>query len=162
MDNFLLEWSPQSLLGQNWTRPRVYLIDFETAVHFSSDVRTSDRLTSGLPFPDATYQRKRAPELLSSEPYCPFQLDMWQFGFHLMQMFSVRYRFVPLYRYIEADKSFQTTGIAGIDRLWPPLMSDNPADRPTAQEVFRTLGDFISTVPPKSLQKGYECDPIII
>lgn len=91
MDNFMVDFSPQSLLERNWTRPRVYLIDFETAVHFPDDVHPSDRLTSGLPFPDAEYQRKRAPELLISElhPYCPFRLDMWQFGFDLMSTFSV-------------------------------------------------------------------------
>lgn len=93
MDNFLVEWSPESMLGQNWTRPRVYLIDFETAVHFPDDVDPSQRLVSGLPFPDSVYRRERAPEFLVSESrmYCPFRLDMWQFGFHLMQMFSVKH-----------------------------------------------------------------------
>ena len=91
MDNFLVEWSPESMLGRNWTRPRVYLIDFETAVHFSDDVDPSQRLVSGLPFPDNMYGRARAPEFMVSEShkYCPFRLDMWQFGFHLTQMFSV-------------------------------------------------------------------------
>lgn len=47
-----------------------------------------------------------------------------------------------------------------MDTLWPPLMAENPADRPTAQEVFQKLGDFISSVPPKHLQRAYTCDPI--
>ncbi|KJA17230.1 hypothetical protein HYPSUDRAFT_46675 [Hypholoma sublateritium FD-334 SS-4] len=146
MDNFLVEWAPESVLGKNWTRPRVYLIDFETAVHFHDDVDPSNRLVSGLPIPDSNrYQRARAPELLVSEShmYCPFRLDMWQFGFHLMQMFS-------------------KTGIAEIDTLWPPLMSENPTDRPMAREIFQKLGDFIAEVPPRALQKAYTCDPITV
>ncbi|KJA17226.1 hypothetical protein HYPSUDRAFT_206395 [Hypholoma sublateritium FD-334 SS-4] len=144
MDNFLVEWSPESMLGRNWTRPRVYLIDFETAVHFPDDVDASQRLVSGLPFPDSMYNRERAPELLISEShmYCPFRLDMWQFGFHLVQMFS-------------------KTGIVEIDTMWLPLRSDNPADRPTAHEVFQKLGDFIADVPPQMLHRAYTCDPIV-
>ena len=103
MDNFLVEWSPESVLGQNWTRPRVYLNDFETAVHFPQDVDPSNRLVCGLPVPDSnTYQRARPAELLISEShmYCPFRLDMWQFGFHLMQMFSVSCNVnIPVYAY---------------------------------------------------------------
>ncbi|KJA17221.1 hypothetical protein HYPSUDRAFT_46667 [Hypholoma sublateritium FD-334 SS-4] len=120
MDNFLVEWSPESTLGQSWTRPRVYLIDFETAVHFPDDVDPSNRLVSGLPFPDNIYRRGRAPELLISDShmYCPFRLDMWQFGFHLMQMFS-------------------KTGIEELDTMWLPLRYENPAYRPTAHEVFQ-------------------------
>ena len=103
MDNFLVEWSPESVLGQNWTRPRVYLNDFETAVHFPQDVDPSNRLVCGLPVPDSnTYQRARPAELLISEShmYCPLRLDMWQFGFHLMQMFSVSCNVnIPVYAY---------------------------------------------------------------
>ncbi|KJA17228.1 hypothetical protein HYPSUDRAFT_70886 [Hypholoma sublateritium FD-334 SS-4] len=143
MDNFMLAWSPQSMLGQNWTRPRVYLIDFETAIHFSDEVDPSKRLVSGLPMPEHVYRRQRAPELLfESSMYCPFRLDMWQFGFQIMEMFS-------------------KTGIQEIDSLWPPLMAENPVERPTASEIFQQLGDFVSTVPPKLLRRAYTCDPVI-
>ncbi len=41
-------------------------------------------------------------------------------------------------------------------------MAENPAARPTAQELFVKLGDFIAEVPPRTLQKAYTCDPIIL
>ena len=85
----MLEWCPQPMLGQNWTRPRVYLIDFEVAIHFLDGISPFQRLTSGLPLPGDDYSRQRPPELLTSDMYCPFRLDMWQFGFQLVQMFSV-------------------------------------------------------------------------
>ena len=88
----MVEWNPRSLLGQAWTRPRVYLIDLETAVQFSDDIDSSNRLCSGLPLPLEDYARPKAPELMVPEPsvYCPFRLDAWQFGFNLVQMLSVR------------------------------------------------------------------------
>ncbi len=88
----MVEWDPRSLKGQTWTRPRVYLIDFETAVQFSDDIDSASRLCSGLPLPFEDYARQKAPELMVPEPavYCPFRLDAWQFGFNLVQMLSVR------------------------------------------------------------------------
>jgi len=62
-------------------RPRVYLIDFETAISFEDSTRLSERLVTGLPFPkEMAYERPRPPELLSSQPHCPFLLDVWQLG----------------------------------------------------------------------------------
>ena len=88
----MVEWNPRSLLGQAWTRPRVYLIDLETAVQFSDGVDSSNRVCSGLPLPFEDYARPKAPELMVPEPsvYYPFRLDAWQFGFNLVQMLSVR------------------------------------------------------------------------
>ena len=54
----MLEWCPQSMLGQNWTRPRVYLIDFEVAIHFLDGISPFQRLTSGLPLPGDDYSRQ--------------------------------------------------------------------------------------------------------
>jgi hypothetical protein len=63
------------------TRPRVYLIDFETAISFDDSTTPSERLVTGLPFPqEMAYQRPRPPELLRSQPHCPFLLDVWQLG----------------------------------------------------------------------------------
>lgn len=45
--------------------------------------------------------------------------------------------------------------------MWLPLKSENPADRPTAHEVFQKLGDFIANVPPQTLHRAYTCDPIV-
>ena len=71
----MLEWCPQSMLGQNWTRPRVYLIDFEVAIHFLDGISPFQRLTSGLPLPGDDYSRQWPPELLTSDMYCPFRLE---------------------------------------------------------------------------------------
>jgi hypothetical protein len=63
------------------TRPRVYLIDFETAVSFRPETNPAERLVTGLPFPpELPYERPRPPELMSVQPYCPFLLDVWQLG----------------------------------------------------------------------------------
>jgi hypothetical protein len=62
------------------TRPRVFIIDFEAAVDFPMDSKPTDRLVSGLPFPTKDYCRPIAPELHMGLPYCPFKLDIWQFG----------------------------------------------------------------------------------
>jgi len=59
------------------------MIDFETAVDFPADSDPANRLVSGFPF-DAIksedYMRPRAPELREGMLYCPFRLDIWQFG----------------------------------------------------------------------------------
>ena len=72
-------------------RPRVYLIDFETAIEFPPDSLPANRLCSELPVPADLYRRKR-PDELTHEPllYCPFRLDVWQFGYDLVHGFSVR------------------------------------------------------------------------
>ena len=63
------------------SRPRVYLIDFETAVQFPAECPSIERGSVGLPLADAEkYARPHAPEFASGKPYCPFKLDVWQLG----------------------------------------------------------------------------------
>ena len=63
------------------TRPRVYLIDFESAVQFPAGCPSNDRVSVGLPLPDEEkYSRPHAPEFGSGKAYCPFKLDVWQLG----------------------------------------------------------------------------------
>lgn len=94
-DNILVDFYPESLLGQQWVRPRAYISDFETAIHFADDVKPSERLVSGFPFEDfgvEEYNRiPPAPELLlpDTQEYCPFRLDMFQFGTHLNKYLKV-------------------------------------------------------------------------
>lgn len=86
-DNFLLQWQPESLRTRTYpiSRPRIYLNDFETAVHFPPSIPETNRLCVGLPLgasfpvPDA-YGRPVPPELQSDTPYDPFKLDVWQFA----------------------------------------------------------------------------------
>ena len=84
-DNFLVQWVPETLAMEHIapSRPRVFLIDFEVAVHFQEDVPQEKRLCQGPPmggsFPDS-YGRRMPPEVVSGEPYDPFKLDVWQLG----------------------------------------------------------------------------------
>lgn len=84
LSNFLLEWHPNTLdpnvKRRGFTRPRVYLIDFETAVDFPEDSRPEERVVTGYPFPLHSYGRPVAPEFQVSDTYDPFALDIWQFG----------------------------------------------------------------------------------
>lgn len=91
MENFLVEWIPESLTHPTANRPRVYLIDFETAVEFGDDIAPQAMLldTNNLPFPEETYSREPAPELYIEGNYCPFKLDIWQFGHDLIECFTV-------------------------------------------------------------------------
>jgi len=72
------------------TRPRVHLIDFETAIQdFAKGSPPSSRRCTGTPMEDSTYIRPWAPEISSNESYFPFILDMWQFGIDLQGEFPV-------------------------------------------------------------------------
>jgi hypothetical protein len=68
------------------SRPRVYLIDFEVAVEFTSECPPGERVSTGYPlggsFPaPEMYSRPLPPEISSSNNcYCPFKLDVWQLG----------------------------------------------------------------------------------
>jgi hypothetical protein len=82
-DNFVAQWHPESMRTMKVpiSRPRVYLIDFETAVQFPAGCPPNERVSVGLPVPIAEkYARPRAPEFASGEAYCPFKLDVWQLG----------------------------------------------------------------------------------
>jgi len=79
-DNFLLQLHPQLLLSRGSARPRVYIIDFETAIDFDAHEGLENCLAIGFPFPNEIYERPLAPELDGDEPYCPFMLDIWQFA----------------------------------------------------------------------------------
>ena len=65
------------------TRPRVYLIDFETAVQFPEGCPLSERVSVGLPVEGEQYCRPLAPEFASGNAYNPFKLDVWQLGYSL-------------------------------------------------------------------------------
>ncbi|KDR77468.1 hypothetical protein GALMADRAFT_95203 [Galerina marginata CBS 339.88] len=92
LNNFMVEWCPASIShGRSITRPRVYIIDFETAVEFPETSSDSDRLCLECPFERETYGRPMPPELESGDPYSPFLLDIWQFGSDLHKDHLVRF-----------------------------------------------------------------------
>ncbi|KAJ3507622.1 hypothetical protein NLJ89_g6197 [Agrocybe chaxingu] len=130
LDNFIVDWFPESMIARkSVVRPRVYLIDFETAI----DMSDPEQLCRGLPFPDDKYFRPRAPELSTpEEPYCPFSLDIWQFGTSVL-------------------KHFPSSGIPEIDAIWPTLVSENSQDRPTAKEVMDKLNEVVRSIRPSDL-----------
>ena len=86
-DNFVIQWHPESLHTMKicFTRPRVYLIDFEVAIQFPAECPATERLSIGLPFGGSfadpkNYARRHAPEFASGTSYNPFKLDVWQLG----------------------------------------------------------------------------------
>jgi serine/threonine protein kinase len=82
-DNFVIQWHPESLrtMKVSICHPRVYLIDFETAVQFPAECPLSERVSVGHPFGEK-YSRPHAPEFASGNPYNPFKLDVWQLGYY--------------------------------------------------------------------------------
>ena len=92
MGNFVIDFLPGSVAGRCWMRPRVYMIDFETAVEFSPNTPPANRLCNDLPVPADLYIRKKPDELtFDTLLYCPFRLDIWQFGYNLVNHFSVSF-----------------------------------------------------------------------
>ena len=81
-DNFVIQWHPESLRTMKVpiSRPRVYLIDFETAVQFPAGCPLTECVSVGLPVAEK-YSRPLAPELVSGKAYNPFKLDIWQLGY---------------------------------------------------------------------------------
>ncbi|KAG7442452.1 uncharacterized protein BT62DRAFT_383539 [Guyanagaster necrorhizus] len=85
LTKFILEWYPQSSKYKVFTRPRMYIIDFETAIQFSSDEK--ERVTNTFPVSNRSwYRRPLAPELeIPDVTYCPFRLDVWQISTDILR-----------------------------------------------------------------------------
>ena len=66
------------------SRPRVYLIDFETAIQFPAGCPLTECVSVGFPVAEK-YARPHAPELGSGKAYSPFKLDVWQLGYSLSE-----------------------------------------------------------------------------
>ncbi|KAI0647603.1 kinase-like domain-containing protein [Trametes meyenii] len=137
-DNFLVEWFPESMAEHQLTisRPRVYLNDFETAVYFPQDVPAHERICVGLPlspsFPsEKRYSRTRAPELSSDQPYDPFKLDVWQFGFSL--------------------RNLRTT-IPEIDSVLGSMLEEDPRSRISAFTALKSISQVVHATTPESLR----------
>ncbi|KAL1751978.1 hypothetical protein FB107DRAFT_220881 [Schizophyllum commune] len=138
--NFLMQWQPESLLvGRNSvSRPRVYLIDFETAVEFSGNIPPPDRLCVGLPqgggiASPSRYTAPQIPEMATGEPYDPFKLDVWQ----LASCFN----------------SFDS-GIAEVQQVFANMSAMDPRSRLTAEQALSALRSFIDCVPPGRLNRA--------
>lgn len=136
LSNFLLEWHPNTsepgLKRRGFTRPRVYLIDFETAVDFPEDSTPEERVVTGYPFPLDSYGRPVAPEFRVSDTYNPFALNIWQFGSDLARFRSTIW---------EIDETLEST------------RNEDPRSRPTAAELLDRLDAVVSGIPPALLRK---------
>lgn len=118
---------PRSLKGHSTlARPRVYLVDFETAIDFPEDSPPSERLVSGFPYPDGfsgNYSRPTPPELDIDVPYCPFKMDVWQFGYFLQKECM--------------------TKVPELDQLWSDLVAPIAHKRQSSGEAMQRLDKYV-------------------
>ncbi|KAA1478272.1 hypothetical protein DENSPDRAFT_663261 [Dentipellis sp. KUC8613] len=131
-DNFLVQWQPESLYTMKvpTTRPRVFLIDFETAVSFEPDSDPSHRTCLGFPTGDKeTYTRPLTQEMMSGQPYDPFKLDVWQLSICL---------------------TFDTN-IPEIDKILQTMRIRDALQRPASDDVLSRLRSVVNSMSPQSL-----------
>ncbi|KAH9480119.1 hypothetical protein JR316_0006716 [Psilocybe cubensis] len=134
LNNFMVEWVPESLAERtSVTRPRVYIIDLETAVEFPEHSKVSERLCSKFHRSLDDYGRYVAPELKTLQPYCPFRLDMWQLGMNLNMA-------------VETD-------LKEIDEIWLGLCAHAPEERLTADEALKALDEYLRRTPSTALHR---------
>ena len=103
-DIFVIQWHPESLdtMKISFTRPRVYLIDFEAAIQFPAECPETECVSMGPPLGGSSsteleqYARPRAPEFASGITYSPFKLDVWQLGISFSD-FKVKATKAPFY-----------------------------------------------------------------
>jgi len=136
-DNFVIQWHPESLRTMKicFTRPRVYLIDFEVAIQFPPGCPETERVSIGLPFGGSFaepehYARRHAPEFASGTSYNPFKLDVWQLGISF--------------------SDFKST-IPAIDEVLVDMTIVDPVHRLDAKEALDRLGTVICCMTPESL-----------
>jgi len=132
-DNFVIQWHPESLrtMKVSISRPRVYLIDFETAVQFPEGCPSIERVSVGYPVTVVEkYARLHAPELVSGKPYSPFKLDVWQLG--------------------NSFSDFKST-IPAIDEVLVSMTDIDLVHRLDAKEAKDRLGTIVCSMTPESL-----------
>ncbi|TFY71728.1 hypothetical protein EVG20_g1272 [Dentipellis fragilis] len=131
-DNFLVQWQPESLYTMKvpTTRPRVFLIDFETAVLFEPDSDPSYRTCLGIPTGvQETYSRPLTQEMKSGQPYDPFKLDVWQLSICL---------------------TFDTN-ISEVDEILQSMRIRDALGRPASNDVLAQLQSAVNSMSPQSL-----------
>jgi serine/threonine protein kinase len=139
------------------SRPRVYLIDFETAVQFPAECPLAERVSVGYPITFAgaeNYARPHAPEFASGEAYSPFKLDVWQFG-HSFSGFKVCgtvYFYCLLFSLLTSLFASQST-ILTVDEVMASMIDIDPVHRLDAKEAKARdrLGTIVDSMAPESL-----------
>ncbi|TFK87222.1 hypothetical protein K466DRAFT_586559 [Polyporus arcularius HHB13444] len=129
-ENFLVQFFPESLKAGKVSlyRPRVVLIDFESAVQFPLDTPVAEQVVTGPPRGTwKTYGRKCPPEVYTGTPYDPYKSDVWQLGRSL--------------------RDFRST-VPQIDTV---LASLTNAERSPAETYLGQLRDIVNAMPPNAL-----------
>ncbi|KIM38986.1 hypothetical protein M413DRAFT_419349 [Hebeloma cylindrosporum] len=136
-DNFLIQWHPESLLDMTISpaRPRVFLIDFETAIAFPPELPIDECIVTGFPVGGSVsqpemYSRPHAPEFSSGKPYSPFKLDVWQLG--------------------NSFSDFKST-VPKIDEVLMGMIHADPGHRLGAKEALDRLKAIVYSTTPESL-----------
>ena len=146
-----MQWHPESLrtMKVSISRPRVYLIDFETAVQFPAGCPSIERVSVGYPVAEK-YARPHAPEFASGKAYCPFKLDVWQLG-RSFSDFKV-WRCIFLLCCALAYRSFASQStIPAIDEVLVSMIDIDPVHRLDAKEAKDRLGAIVYSMAPESL-----------
>ncbi|KAF9048009.1 hypothetical protein BDZ89DRAFT_1154829 [Hymenopellis radicata] len=126
--NFLVQWQPNSMRHMEipTSRPRVFLIDFETAISFPETLSYDDCLCTSAPFADMDSYAQPIPTMvLSGQPYSPFLLDLFQVTF--------KFRFMK-------------TSIQALDDVLPVLVTEG-----TAAAAHKMLRNTLGALAPQSL-----------
>ena len=139
----------------SFTRPRVYLIDFEVAIQFPAECPETERVSMGPPLGGSftepeQYARPHAPEFASGIAYSPFKLDVWQLGISFSD-FKVRHSFYIFVIFLlNASLAFQST-IPAIDEVLVGMTNIDPVYRLDAKEALDKLGIVMCSMTPESL-----------
>ena len=156
-DNFVIQWHPESLRTMKicFTRPRVYLIDFEVAIQFPAEGPETERVAIGLPLGGSFtepehYARPQAPEFTTGIAYSPFKLDVWQLSISFSD-FKVFFPYLcSVICLPNALLAFQST-IPAIDEVLMGMTNIDPVNRLDAKEALDRLGTVICSMTPESL-----------
>ena len=128
--------------------PRVYLIDFETAVQFPEGCLSIERVSVGYPVTDTEkYCRPCPPELGPGKSYDPFKLDAWQLG-NSFSGFKVWQCIFLLFSLLSGAS--QST-IPKVDEVLVSMTNIDPIHRLDVKEAKDRLGTIVYSMPPESL-----------
>ncbi|KAF9057148.1 kinase-like domain-containing protein [Panaeolus papilionaceus] len=134
LQNFVLEWQPESLRKRESRRPRVYIIDFEDAILFEESIPPEERKVPKFPRVLEECGRPVPPEARLFTPYCPFRADMWQFGNTLVQF---------------------KTDIDAVTEIFASMTHELPEDRITAAGAFEQLDSFLRDHTSSTLHRKF-------
>ncbi|KZW03274.1 hypothetical protein EXIGLDRAFT_725725 [Exidia glandulosa HHB12029] len=119
---------------------RYYINDFELSVQFDPSSDPATRLVTGVPiarygYTVDDYAKPLPPEARGDAPYCPFKMDVYQFGQNASEFFS------------------GVTGVPGLHELFASMASDDPRDRPSFAQALSSLQEARRATPDHALRE---------